>query len=540
MNKNKALRPLAISIIAIMSPSVYAFVIDTENPDFKLRWDNTVKYNSAFRVKGASDKLTSSVNQDDGDRDFSKGLISNRFDVLSELDMSYQGFGARLSGAGWYDTVYNESNDNNSPSTVNSFSRPFDEFTSDTEKLHGRKAELLDAFVYGRVPIGDTKATFRAGRHALIWGESLFFGANGIAGGMAPIDAVKALSVPNTQFKELIRPVQQFSGQLQLTPDVSIGAYYQWRWEETKLPAAGSYFSTLDVIGDGAERLIAGPPVIPGGGPLAFFRGKDMKARNSGQGGLQVRFSVDETDYGIYAIRYHDKTPQLYLRPGALNPVSGQIGEYRWVFPEDITAYGASFSRTFGDYNIAGEVSVRRNTPLISGGAVDLTGTGDNDGNPLYAVGNSLHAQVSWLATLGPSFISNEASFLGEVAWNRRTSITKNPDLLSPNADRDAANIRVLYEPSYRQFFSGVDISVPLGLGFGIGNSSVVGSFNGDHVGDVSVGLKATYLSDWKAGLTYTHFFGPEGTFLDDTSFPSYKQSMKDRDFVSLSLQRTF
>lgn len=541
MNKNKTLCPLAMSVVALMSPGVHAFVIESGNPDLKLRWDNTFKYSSASRVEGASDKLTSSVNQDDGDRNFSSGLISNRLDLLSEFDVSYNGFGARVSGAGWYDTVYNESNDNNSPGTVNSISRPFDEFTSDTEELHGQKAELLDAFVFGRVALGDSKATFRAGRHALVWGESLFFGANGIAGGMVPIDAVKALSVPNTQFKELIRPVQQFSGQIQLTPDVSIGAYYQWRWEETRLPAVGSYFSTLDILGDGGERLIAGAPVIPGGQPLAFFRRQDMKAKNSGQGGVQVRFSAGETDYGLYAIRYHDKTPQLYLRPsGGLDPVSGRIGEFQWVFPEDITAYGASFSHTFGDYNVAGEVSVRRNTPLVSDGAVDVTGTGDNDSNPLYAVGNSVHAQLSWLATLGPSIIANEATFLGEVAWNRRTSVTKNPEVLNPNADRDAANVRVLYEPTYRQVFSGVDLSVPVGLGFGIGNSSVVGSFNGDHVGDFSIGLKAVYLNDWRGGLTYTHYFGPEGTFLDEGTHVSYKQSLKDRDFVSLSIQRTF
>lgn len=63
----------------------------------------------------------------------------------------------------------------------------------------------------------------------MIWGESLFFGANGIAGGMAPVDVVKAQSVPNTQFKEITRPVNQLSGTFQLTDDVSLGAFYQSR-----------------------------------------------------------------------------------------------------------------------------------------------------------------------------------------------------------------------------------------------------------------------------------------------------------------------
>lgn len=44
--------------------------------------------------------------------------------------------------------------------------------------------------------------SFRAGRHSLLWGESLFFGSNGIGNGMTSIDVIKALSVPSTQFKE--------------------------------------------------------------------------------------------------------------------------------------------------------------------------------------------------------------------------------------------------------------------------------------------------------------------------------------------------
>jgi hypothetical protein len=535
--------PLAVSLLAVLAPDAKAFEIDAGNPDLKLRWDNTIKYSNAFRLDGQSSQLTSRPNHDDGDRNFDRGLISNRFDLLSEFDVAYKNVGARISGAGWYDSVYNRDNDNDSPATANALSVRNDEFTRDTEKLHGRKGELLDAFVFTRFDIGDAKATVRAGRHALVWGESLFFGANGIAGGMAPIDAVKAASVPNTQFKELIRPTEQLSGQLQLTPDISIGAFYQLRWEQTRLPASGSYFSVLDIISDGAERLIAAPnPVVPGGQPLAFFRQQDMKAKDSGQGGVQVRFRAGETDFGLYAIRYNDKTPQIYLRPGAVAPdfATGQIGTYQWVYPEAIRAFGASASHTFGDYNVAAEVSTRRNTPLNSDAVTIVDGSGDNAGDARYAVGNSLHAQISWLATLGPSFISNEADFLGEIAWNRLLSVTKNREALNPLADRDAANIRIAYEPRYRQVFPGVDLSVPIGLGFGIGNSSVVGAFNGDKVGDLSIGVTALYLNEWRGGITYTHYFGPGGTSLDADGHITFKQSLKDRDFIALSLQRSF
>lgn len=524
-----------------------AFEFDTGNPDLKVLWDNTIKYSTAWRLRSPSSTLTTEPfghwpNLDDGDRNFRRGMISNRLDLLSELDVIYKGFGFRLSGAAWYDAVYNRANDNDSPATANNVSVPYNNFNAAVEKQHGRKAELLDAFVFGKMDLGESKATFRLGKHTLLWGESLFFGANGIAGGQAPIDVVKAATVPNTQFKELMRPVEQVSGQLQINPDLSLGAYYRLRWKRTLLPGVGSYASFIDFVGEGAERLIVGVPGGPFVGAPAFFRGDDMEGSNSGQGGVQARFRIGQMDYGLYAIRYHETTPQIYLRPQAVpNFVTGQVGQYLLVYPENIKSYGASASTTIGNVNFAAEMSVRRNTPLDSDAQLDATGTGNNNSNPLYAVGNSVHAQMSWLASLGPSFISNEADFVGEIAWNRLTSVTRNQAALNVNATRSATNIRFVYEPKYRQVWSGVDLSVPIGLGYGLsGNSSVVGSFNGKRVGDLSIGVAGSYLDAWRFALNYTHYFGPEGTFIDPTGHRSYKQAQKDRDFISATLRRTF
>lgn len=150
-------------------PDAQAFQFKTDNPDVKIFWDNTLKYSAAFRVSGQSDKLVegsenhSNGNQDDGDRNFDKGLIQNRFDLFSEFDASYKDFGIRVSGAAWYDFVYNTSNDNDSPATANAHSVDHDEFTDDTRDLHGRDAELLDAFVFGTVDAGPTSTSVRAG-----------------------------------------------------------------------------------------------------------------------------------------------------------------------------------------------------------------------------------------------------------------------------------------------------------------------------------------------------------------------------------------
>jgi hypothetical protein len=546
-----ARQPLVFALTAVFGgvPLVQAFDFDTGNPDIRTRWDNTLKYSSAWRTKSASSQLTNSstsVNGDDGDRNFGKGLISSRLDLLSEFDISYQNFGARLSGAAWYDDVYNKQNDNNSPGTVNSVSVNYDHFTDRTRNLHGRQAELLDAFIYGKGDLGEMPVSGRIGQYAMQWGESLFYGMNGIAGGMAPIDVVKGVSVPNTQFKELIRPVNQMSGQLQITPDVSIGAYYQFEWEANRLPGSGSYFSSFDAIGQGNERLFAGAPLFPGAQPLAFYHGSDKQAKDSGQGGVQVKWRTENYDFGVYAIRFHDKNPQLLVRPdfANLNPLTGDAGEYSWVYGEGIKALGASFSTTVDAFNIAGEMSTRWDQPLASTNQRTLLpgeGISNEADDALYATGRTLHANLSWLATLSPNFLAQETSFLGEFAWNRTLSVTRNPDAVDHNADRDAWSFRTVYEPMYRQAFSGMDISVPFGVSFTHGASESLGTaFGTDRGGDINIGVKGNYLNTWNLGLTYTHYYGPANTFLDASNNYTFEQSLKDRDFVAFSVSRTF
>jgi hypothetical protein len=268
-----------------------------------------------------------------------------------------------------------------------------------------------------------------------------------------------------------------------------------------------------------------------------------MKAEKA-QFGLQTRFHVGETDLGVYAVQWNDHGPSgLYLHPYAGAPTVDakgvQIGAYQWVFHEGIRAIGGSFNTTVGNVNLAGEVSYRTNTPLDSDAQADVAGA-DNSGNPLYAVGKSAHAQINWIASLGPSFLAREADFVGELGWNRRLSISKNAAALNPNADRDSANLRVIFEPKYRQVLPGLDLTVPVGVGYGfLGNSSVVGPFLGKGIGDLSIGLNGAYLDVWRFGLNFTHYFGEAAPFIDG-GHRSFKQSNADRDFVSLNLRRSF
>jgi len=556
----RALAATASALTVLGAPAAFAFEIETGTSGLKVNWDTTVKYDLAYRTRSPSpdliDRPPATINQDDGDRNLRAGPISNRVDLFSEVDVVYRNVGARVSGAAWYDDVYMRRNDNGSPATANPLSVPYNEFTHATQQVHGRAAEILDAFAFGHATLGDVEASLRAGQHAILWGESLFFGNNGIAGAQAPVDIVKLLSVPNSQFKEIILPTQQVSGQLRFGANVSVAAFYQYRWRKSRLPASGSFFSNTDLLDAGGERLLAGAPLVPGGGPAAFFRDPDQSARDSGEGGIALRWRVGDVDLGVYAVRWHAKTPQLYLVPALasssggppivvdpahFNPRRGQIGSYRLVFPEDIRTFGASASTSIGDVNVAGEVSVRRHTPLVSDTQVVAPGVAaDNAGHPLYAIGNSVHVQASVLWTIAPNAIAKSATLLAEVAANGRSSVTHNASALDPNTDRAAVSTRVVYEPIYRQAWPGIDLSVPVGGSYTAGKSSVISAFGVDHGGDLNIGLTAKYLNRYHASLGYTHYYGTIKPAVDAAGHFTFGQSLGDRDFVALSVRTTF
>jgi hypothetical protein len=59
--------------------------------------------------------------------------------------------------------------------------------------------------------------------------------------------------------------------------------------------------------------------------------------------------------------------------------------------------------------------------------------------------------------------------------------------------------------------------------------------------GDISIGLNASYRDAWRFSLTYTHYYGAAAGF-NNTPNNAYtwRQTMKDRDFVSMSLSHSF
>lgn len=199
-------------------------------------------------------KLPESNNYDDGNRNFDKGsLVNNRLSFLGEVRFSYDEYGLMLRGDAFYDDVYRRYNDNTSPETINTTQQPYYEFTRDAQHFDGRRARLLDAYIYGSWNFGEEMAlNLRLGRQVTAWGESLFF--SGIALAQGPADATKA-TVPGADVKTILLPVNQFSVNFALNNKITLLGQYKLEFKETELNPVGEFFSPADVVGPGREFI---------------------------------------------------------------------------------------------------------------------------------------------------------------------------------------------------------------------------------------------------------------------------------------------
>jgi hypothetical protein len=149
----------------------------------KVDFDVTVGYGGALRVKDRDPKklTAANINADDGNRNFDQwDMVNNRFSTIADIDVQYSNFGLFVRPRAFYDFAYTGDNSNNSPATNNNLIagtiNKTDQFDDETEKAHGHRAEILDAFAYAGFDLGGKNLQLRAGRQVIQWGESLYIG----------------------------------------------------------------------------------------------------------------------------------------------------------------------------------------------------------------------------------------------------------------------------------------------------------------------------------------------------------------------------
>ena len=532
------------AVIALVSTPLWAGEqIDFDN-GATMDWSVTTAYGIGVRTGKQNPSLMTNPNADDADRNFKRGsLTSDGVSALGEIILKKDNYGAVIRASTFYDDVYHQKNDNNSPSTVNK-SGSNNEFTSDTRYYSGGRTHLLDAYVFdGWAFENGTKLDVKAGRHIESWGESLYY--PGVSGVQNPADAVKA-ALPGAEVKDILLPVGQFSGSYRINDSVTLGAYVQYEWSGTELPPVGSYLSSSDVVGPGREFIYAN-------GQKIAYQGTD-DPRNSGQWGVQVRYRpVEDLELSLFHVNYHDKNPATAAIGYSPVAAGGQYyitpNGYRIKYFEDIQLTGISASTKLGETQISGEWSYRDGAPVMVN-----TGLG-----PTPAKGKGQQMQLSAIRLLGDRPWASQTTLTAEIVRVQvdsvqATSAASNlqgvnllpsvASLVAPSSDytynnssgiqtKSSSAYTVGASFSYPAVFPGWDLDVPLVFSDVFsGAAPMVGTISGVQ-GDrrVSVGTTFKYLGNLEVGLTYIGYLGSPDPIM--TPFA-------DRSYATASVKYTF
>ena len=526
----------ASAIVACLPASALSAILESD-PDLQVSWDNTIRLSTAYQPERTALNIAyycasgSGPAADNSSCYYGKGFTSGRVDWLSELDVTYRDFGIHASSTAWFDAVDRPGSTQDSSQAYDPTSGSYVRSAYDPSEAGGRQIELYEAFLHGDRALGDDQSiSFRLGRHVLIWGESLYFSQNGVAAGQAPIDTYQTRMAGPYQSKDFFLPVGQASFSWQNGEGLAIEGYYQFEWRRSRINPEDAYATASDVAGAEGNSRIALP--VPGFGPYDYGRISDRGAGAGGQYGLALKRHADDLYLGLYVLRYTAKTPTIEF---LLNSATGNFS-YRLAYPRDIQIYGASVSGSLGSATIGGEVSARRNMPLVNRGIYLPPGSGD-----LVPRADTLHAQLSWLYVTPPlPGVPAGANWTGEIAVNHVIGSIENTAWLESGGTRASAAFRTVFEPQFFQVLPRVDLSVPLELGYDfLGQSMIVPTMNRG-TGDVGIGLTATIDQVWKASIGFTHYFGR--TKNSDLLFlrADRGEPLSDWDYFSISIQRSF
>ena len=538
----------ALTLLMVGSAQgLMAASFDMSNPDYRVRWDNTVRYNLGMRTDKQDNNIMRTVNFDESDGKFNRNdIVTNRLDVLSEFDFSYlNDWGARLSAAGWYDNAYD---DDKVRSNVPGFATSYfnSRYSGEVDRYtNGPSGEILDAFLWRNFNIGEIPVNVKAGRHTNYWGESLLFGAHAVSYSQAPSDGVKAATSPGIETKEVFLPVGQISAKAQVTDHLSLAAQYFYEWQPTRIPYGGTYFGAADPLFEGPDRL----PVAANGATLT--RQNSSFGRDGKNWGVMGKLNVEEIEstFGAYYRQFDDYQP--WLAP----EVKAALGSYRVVYPRGVKLAGLSFARVFNTVAVGSDLSYRMNGALNAIGVDPLDEEGPR-GDTIHFIANAVYG-------VPRNFISDNATLVGEIAYSHLDRVTEHEELykgvgevgcVNGNTPRIAGSgnesdgcstrnysaVAVNYTPQYISIFPSWDMDVPLTVNYGLDGNAASAGGGSEGALSYSVGVKLTYAQLYEFGLRYADTDAQTKTLNNGTVSGNGGVGSTDRGWLAFTFKTSF
>ena len=476
-----------------------------EGGEWLLDWDTNIAYSAQWRVakqdddkfayKNTGDLIEDSsrysllINANDGNNNFNRSLVQNKVSFVSEMDLQWRSYGVFLRGRGYYDDVYNDDTDHsredfetyNSGELFPPGDAGFQEFPDETEDAHRDRLEMLDYYAYasGELP-GDRLFNVRLGSQVINWGEATF--SPGINGLQSRADLI-ARNTPGVEVKEILLPSGALYGQLDLMPNLTLEAYYQYEWRKTELNGVGSFFSDRDFLGPGAENFLV---AIGESRLVQVPKANEEKADDDGQWGAALHWVTENgTDFGLYFVNAHNKAPAYQLFANA----AGLPEYYEIQYYEDIKGYAASFTTVWGITNVQGEISYKEDVPVVL-----LNGDPEE--------GDLISAQLGGSYVLEPTKLWDDASLTFEIAG---ASIDSH-DSAELRYDDHASAIFLRLELSYLNVMSGLDIKVPMFFQRGL-DGSILETGMVEDASAFNIEFQGVYLNNFITKVGYSNFF---------------------------------
>lgn len=561
--RKRMLLGLGAGLFSLVAASGGASAMKFKSGDFDISVDTTLSATAMIRTSErncafisstnpqgcASDGLTD--NYDDGNLNFDQwDVFSAPLGGLTEIEVKSGDYGAFMRGSYFVDGVLWDKES----------TRRTD--LSDSAVHHvGRRARLLDAYVYGIVPIDAMPINIRVGNQVLNWGESVFYG-----GGIAETNAydMTKLRGAGAEIKQAFLPAQMVLAQFSPFENVDVSAYYQWHWNETEYDPVGTFFSIEDVFGPGHQGVFFGPTLGGFGDPgasgmsaedliaagLGIADSGEGRPRNSGQWGVSGRYFSDalQTEFGLYYMRYHQKAPILGVN-AACDPIFGcyPVSYFR-EFVEDQNLYGATASFVLSDVSVGMEVAYQPNysvpladastaaaTAAFEADPIGFTGTAKELGftraNRTQAILNAIYIAPPTMPVLG-AFIQamgmDDMTFMAETAW---THFDEKP--LNTFGDKNAVGYVLDVTGSYQGVFGTPWVLYP-GFAFkhDVKGTALDYVVTDTHIAgrkSLTLRLTADYQSTWSVGVSYVNNFGG-----GNMNFNS------DRDYASATVSYAF
>ena len=514
------------------------------------------------------------ANANDGNQNFKKNdIVQNRISIISDLTIRNGDFGVFVRGRAWYDDMYQNKELYSWSENVGVIS-PYGDFNGDqmgqfqpeSKDYLSSEIELLDAYVFTSFEVLGKFANLKVGRQVINWGESLAF-SNSIAASINPYDA-NAATRAGIELKEIYQPTESVYGQIGLTNKISMEGFYQWKYRGTELIPTGAFFSEQDMLGAGGKQMI-----IAQSEKYSIDDQRD-NVSDSGQYGLAFRYFTDSgTEYGIYAINAHDKTPSLEtfrtnatlelinipaLGEDPADSVAVKEGQGYYVvdYKEDVKTFGASFSSVIGNTNVSGEILYRPNETvildanciaitidqsLVGGGemeAVDDPRSCNDHGPSEISEAKYAQAQVSFIHLFSENALWDALTLTGEaVSWMYRDIVNGDHDdeqsLYVTNTPTGFGSLMIA-DIQYNNVFWGANLNLPMTWQHGwAGTNLRTNSREGASI--YSVGAQLTFPSDWQTGISYTVYQGE-----DKDQFDKNFYYLSDRDNIAFNVKYNF